>query len=694
MAAPLFDPDKCDIDAIPSLGFEFVSECAIPETPPPIFDCPIPLIPRDPPPAICPEFGGAARVNYYNQNCPEQSEPNAFAITRLDSDPCRFFIDLDLSIPLPEIPCPDIAGGSVRVTTGYADCVGEARGEITVAANPVETNPCDGSDGSQAATACRFTIDLDLTVPIPRPVCPVIEAGAVTVTTGYADCVGAARGSLRVTAEEPVDDCSDGDSAQCQFTIDLDLTVPIPRPVCPVIDGGVVTVNTGYADFVGAAGGTLTIQTVATEADCSDSVGSQGCQYVIDLDIDIPIPTPVCPDINATGTIDYIDGTTPTINAEFVATETPGDIDQPPTCQFDLNIDIGLPTPRPCPEITGDVSVYFADSPTGSFAVTPTETASGVCKFDLNIDIGIPNIRPCPEITGDVNVYYSTGPTGYMAVTPTESASGVCTFDLDINVGLPPIRPCPEITGDVDVYYADTPTGYLVVTPTENASGVCTFDLTINVGIPQVRACPVITGDVDVYYADTPTGYLVVTPTENASGVCTFDLDINVGVPPVRPCPQFNGYVTVYETSSPTGTVVFTPYAPATATDPCAYEVAINVGYRQAKVERGSVTCAWTTCGVSPSCDLTIHPPNTAGVQLLDLDIRIPYPPNYTGGTLVLKDAANNTYGTGYISVGSTGCTREVSGVVTLNTTACESTAGGGGGGLAPGDPGYVGGGG
>ena len=463
MTAPLFDPDKCNVGSIASLAFDFVSDCSVDAAPQPIFDCPLPIVPREPPPPICPEFGGSARVSYYNADCPAEASDaaTAFTVTRIDSDPCRFFIDLDLSIPRPVVPCPNIQGGAVTVTTGYADCVGAAGGALTVTATQAEVDPCDSnSNSSQNAAVCRFTIDLDLTVPVPRPPCPVIDGGEVTVTTGYRDCVGPARGSIRVNTIERVDDCgSDStNSAQCQFTIDLDLTVPIPRPQCPIIEAGSVSVTAGYSTSPNPTANFLTITPVTRYRECSDGIDNSSsseafCQYVIDLDISVPIPPPPCPEITITGAIEYVTGAAaPTIAAQVVSTETQGDCGSLPLCAFDISLDIGIPKP-PCPDITGAVTVFYAeDGPTGWIDVVPTEGASGLCEFDLDINIGLPFARPCPSITGDVSVFYSASPTGWIAVSPTENASGVCTFDLDINVGVPTGRPCPTITGGVTTY--------------------------------------------------------------------------------------------------------------------------------------------------------------------------------------------------------------------------------------------------
>ena len=172
MTQPLFDPSKCNVPEVPSVDFLFVSDCSIPQPPPPIFDCPVPPVPQEPC-FPCPEFDTHTSIKVtYGTGCGNNDPEGGLTVTKTDTDPCRFLIDLNLDIPIPTPPCPTIDGGSVDITVGYDKCASGPTGAITVTK---ETVPGNCEDGTQ--DSCKFTIDLDLTIPIPTPPCPAIEGG-------------------------------------------------------------------------------------------------------------------------------------------------------------------------------------------------------------------------------------------------------------------------------------------------------------------------------------------------------------------------------------------------------------------------------------------------------------------------------------------------------------------------------------
>ena len=713
MAGPLFDPEKCNLESIPSLGFDFVSDCSIAEPPPPIFDCPLPIVPREPPPPLCPVFDTSAKFRYYRDGCSNQSsEPSVFTITKTDEDPCRYFLDLDLSIPLPKIPCPDIRGGSVTITTGYEECIGPPRGSIRVT---TEERPqsCGLEEGS---AQCFYTLDLDLNIPVPRPPCPVIEAGEVTITAGYEECVGPARGSIRVTTNEnPAEGCSENGNPSeglCQFTLDLDLNIPIPRPRCPIINAGEVTVTSGFEDCIGSARGSLRVTPNREFVDgCSENgTPSEGeCEFTIDLDLNIPVPRPVCP-VFEEGVVNvntgYADCVGPATGALRVITKPiyPADCESDDAaCEFRIELDIDVPIPRPvCPEIaiTGVIGYTKVSAPIINTKAVPSETPGdcddpGVCKFDIEVEIDLPP-PVCPEIkaTGVIQYTGISAPSMVVTVEPTPPETPVdpCKFDIDVSIDIPAPRPCPEITTTGVIGYtavnAPTMAFIMIPTPPANAQDPCRFDFGLEIGLPLERPCPELTATGAIRYTsgrDEPSMVLTVTPTPPTSptGPCKIDLNVDIDIPYPRSCPDITGVINVARATGPTGTITVTPTEPEDAQDPCKFKIDVDIGVPYFLLEVGSITADWTDCGddKKPTCDVLIDPPNASGVQKLNIDIRIPKPPVYTGGKIDLGE-----YGLGTINITGECTEYAVEGAITLNTTTCP-TGGGDGGGGGPSGP-------
>ena len=684
MTQPLFDPEKCAVEEVPSLDFNFVEDCAIAEPPPPIYDCQLPIVPREPPPPLCPEFTGAITVTAAFEGC-LSATTSTIVFTKLDDEPCRVALDLDLAIPIPPTPCADLTTGDVNVTVGYEGCVSGPAAALTIT-KTVTPATCETPQN------CEYVFDLDLAIPIPQPPCPEINVyGALnyggdvsapslmlsvtpTTITGP-DCSTpdtcqfdidlqldlpspcpeiTASGSVIVTPgrEEPaLTFTATKDSENCAFTLDVNLELP-PPPPCPEI--------TGTISVIPAADPTGTILITATPPD----IVGDPCQFNVDIEIGVPVPCP--PEITISGSILQTPGRdTPTMS---VGVTGPG----PSDCNYALNVDIELPTPRPCPDITGDINVYASAALTGAVTITsiPTESETDACQLAIDIDIGIPT--PCiPEITATGSILQTPGrDEPWMQVTATPAASG-CDYNLNVEVELPTPRPCPTFTGAVDVQYGE-PGGTLIFTHStpDSATTACEYGLDLALYIPQ-PCTPEITATGSIL--ETPgreTPWLQFTATPAATG-CDYNLNVEVELPTPRPCPTFTGAVNVYESETATGAITITPSAPASRTDACAYAIDVAVGYKRSRIEKGTVAIGMTACDVPPTCDVTIHPPDASGVQRLDLDIRIPSPPTYTGGAFTLKDAAGAIYGTGAIHIPTTGCTRGVSGAVTLNVTSC-----------------------
>lgn len=601
MSDPLFDPEKCDVPEVPKLDFDFVSECSIPEPPPPIFDCMPPLVPRDPPPVPCPSFESSidlkSAISRDDTSCQVAPLPTgALVVTPTDNDPCRFFIDLNLDIPIPQVPCPTFASGAVTIDVGYKDCVPGPTGVINVT-KEVIPGDCRTQD------SCKFTIDLDLQIPIPKPPCPSFASGAVTIEVGYEDCVQGPTGAITITKEVIPGDCDTADS--CKFTLDLDLQIPIPPPPCPEITAtGAISINPALDE-------------PKMEFGVVASTVQNGCEKTckFDFDIDIEIPDFTCPEIKATGVIEKQSGLADPTMVFTVEKD-------PDKCAFDFSLDILIPDI--CPEITATGVVIITpgrNEPSMAFLVTKDPD---LCKFDFDLTLEFPTVRPCPEYTGAVTVYEADEPTGLITFTlvPPAAPDEPCFYDIDLEIGVPVC--IPEFTVEHNIF----------CTPGRDEITCTKFEIS----------------------GPGPSG-------------CDYVAKLDIEMPCPRPCPDITGVVTVYESSQPTGTLIVNHETPESESEQCVYELDLQIGVRSNTLEKGTVTAAWTVCDGTPTCDVTIDPPDENGIQKIHIDVRIPQPPIYTGGTIDLGD-----FGSGTITIDDEDpCSPVINATIELTTTECPT---------------------
>jgi hypothetical protein len=800
MTEPLFDPEKCDVENVPKLDFNFVQDCTIAEPPPPIYDCQPPSVPREPPPPGCPQFqDNTVNVDTFFKTCTIKETgfatagttyslidsaknwstntwtghylnivagtgfgalpikilsnlnttlnfeiaqtfiPDAtteyeildrvaggeFIITQTDVDPCKFALDLELQIPFPEPPCPEF---SVTGTINYGPEVSAAGVSLEVSQSYIS--------GPDCTTPPTCQVDLNLDLQIPTPPCPAFS-GSVAVAM-YAEACA-------------IKDSGIADSGTTTSLTDIAsppknwATNQWANYYLRVVRGTGHSAN--YIKIASNTGDTLTfvvaqafIADATTEYEILDQApqgeivvtktNSDPCEFALDLDLALPIPEPICPVFNTTASA-LLSTTVATAGISFditpvVSADISGTCDEKRPCEYDVNVDIQIPQ-TPCPVISGAIFVHSADDYTGAITITPTpqEGPNTACQFAVDLDIGIPQTPtpPCPDITGTVNLTSSGTPSAALSITPTAPAAPTdpcayaitldldiptpcvpnidvtaaiacvnganspifetavtkgatgCDYLIDLNVELPPIRPCPVITSSLSLKTGDL-AGALTVsktTPT-NATAACSYSVDLDLYIPTACTTSISTTG-SIQYGDAWDPSMQFTATKSASG-CHYDLVLDIDLPPYPACPEFSGDVSVYESTQPTGSITFTPYPPTTPGQPCTYDVNVAIAYTKNKLQKGTVTCAFTVCGVEPTCDMTIHAPDIYGIQYVDLDIRIPRPPSYTGAVLKLVDANNTVYGTGYISVDQSGCTRAVSGAITLNTTSCTSSSG------------------
>lgn len=597
MAENLFKDSQCPIDATPKVDFNFISSvCDIAPLPPPIYGCQAPIIPREPPTDVgtqCPNFSTLTSidVNFVdetNNGC--RPSKNELRITRRDVDPCQYDVTLDIDVGVPRIPCPTLTPGTFGLDVGYQDCI-TPLSEIRI--TPIIT-PGDCNTPNQ----CEFVLDLDLRIPIPKTQCPQIVVTDFGVYSGYADspCMLDRQNKFFIKPVITTGDCDTPD--ECRFEVELEISVPIPRPPCPTINLTKFSVDSGFSDSscLDDKQNFFSITPRHTPGDCNTP---DRCDFDIELEILVPIPRTPCPALNPPTIMvscGFSDSNCLTGSNRFEITtnHTPGDCNTPDQCEFNFDLEIVVPIPRmQCPiinEPTLSVNTLFNDQNCtlnpSRFSIIPKHTPGDCntadrCEFNVELEINVPIPRtPCPVInapTFEVKTGFSDSlcaqGDSIFTITPSHTPGDCatpdqCSFDVDLAIVVPiPRTPCPilnttkfEVTaGFSDSLCAQQESSFTITPrPTPGSCddpGQCEFDFDLTVVVPIPRTpCPVINTtkfEVNVKY-DDPTcvvgsGSTFEIKPRQIPGDCTtpdqceFDVELTIDVPiPKPPCPNIN----------------------------------------------------------------------------------------------------------------------------------------------------------
>jgi hypothetical protein len=553
-----------------------------------------------------------------------------------DPGQCEFDVDLSIVVPLPVPPCPVINSKKFEVISGFVGgasdtCITDQTSALTITPTLVK-NECN------KPPECTFDFELSVVVPIPRTPCPVINAKSFNVTSGFADdgCFDGAENKFEITTivTEPID-CND--PGNCQFDIDLSVAVPIPRTPCPDIAARAFDVAVGYVDSNALVGKENSFNIAARPVEPADCNDPGSCGFDIDLNVLVPLPKPLCPTITVqplSQTVYYDSGcsfTPPPSTFTLTDNTIPGTDGGPDACSFDLAIDLAIPIPvPPCPTInvqsfevaTGYTGSACVSGKSSAFTITPVVTQADCgakeCSFDVDLAVVVPiPLPPCTEITaGALNV--TTGFAGSSCLSGKSNqltcsvvrtpANGCdqpekCTFTIDLEIVVPIPRPkCPTIStnGTFSTHYDDAVGAgrggsfFNLVTnksdPTCNDAGTCSYYFDINVDSPIPRpTCPVFTvvkQEIKAGYEEDTNLIFEVQPNHqlnigsNSPPQCNFDATIDVRVKiPRPPCTIVTASLNVMSlpaTASPYGNVTPTPnYAPG---DECSIDLAFDIG--------------------------------------------------------------------------------------------------------------------
>jgi hypothetical protein len=338
---------------------------------------------------------------------------------------------------------------------------------------------------------------LEITIPIPRPPCPIINSPKLTVKTAYNDVQNCLTPSkFTITPNHKTGNCNE--TGQCEFNVELEINVPIPRTPCPVINQPKIEVN-AKLDRGGSCVNSSKFEITPNhkKGDCNKP---DQCEFNVELEVNVPIPVTPCPVLNSRSisvTTKYDicssgNGSSLTITPN----NTTGDCDNPDQCQFDFDLQVEVLIPKPpCPNInvnTFDVTTGFSNSPCmegkeNKFEITTNHdagdcTTPGQCNFDIDFEIVVPiPAPPCIEINaksftvkaGYIGSTCAAQPSKFEIHKNTTPASGCdvpeqCDFDITLDIVVPiPAPPCPTVTKflTVNSHYRDAPGGRISNTP-------------------------------------------------------------------------------------------------------------------------------------------------------------------------------------------------------------------------------------
>lgn len=552
-----FPKNKCGVaNKVEKPVFKFVADCNIEPTPKPIFDCPLPIIAREPE-IPCPEFNVKSKLDVGYSTTPDKKVENCGVQNKIkfdikkkvdDSCPanankCEFDVELEVNVAIPAPPCPVLKVGEFSVKSGYKDqpCV-EDESRFQVRTRNIPGQNCDDPG------TCEFEFDLEVVVPIPRPPCPEINVRTFSVRSDYIDQCERGKNKFEITTRHRQPESCD-DPGECNFDVDLEIYVPIPRPPCPEIKITSFSVGSSF-DVPGCdrKENKFEIRRTYKRAPCDDPLQQDTCDFEVDLQIFIPIPAPPCPTINVKS-FEVKSGfvNTPcaqgTNKFKITKRETPVQCDRPAQCDFDVELEIVIPIPLPpCPEITVkkfEVTSDYIGCQQGRnrFVITKAHRTPencdkdpGKCAFDVELEINVPLPRPpCPEIkvkTFEIKIGYPVAECGNTEDSPCGGRNkfvisrrqtppdcqdlqnpGTCEFDVELEIFVPAPRiPCPEINikkFEVKTGYAKSPcvgdggSTFTVVKRTIPCTcdepERCEFDLELSIRVPIPQPpCPII----------------------------------------------------------------------------------------------------------------------------------------------------------------------------------------------------------
>jgi hypothetical protein len=347
---------------------------------------------------------------------------------------CSFILGLDLDIPIKAPPCPIFTTKQtpkVNVVFDQKAC--------TSSSNTLTITPIPGDCADD--TACSFDINLDLNVPIPKIPCPTFTRdNPVTVTSKFADCVTSNQSTLTVNTTPIPGDCHTPDT--CQFDLNLDLVVPIPKIPCPTINSQQTVSVTPFYNRAGCQPkvSTFTVATTPIPGNCNTP---DTCQFDFDLNLFVPMIDPPCPQFNKgnVAVTPYYNNTPPPRQSSLDITQVPNNPNcaDPRQCEFDINLDLVVPIPTiPCPVFRYAGANYrtgnqFLVNNIQVIPVVNPPNNGDPCEFNIFLDVTVPAIAGQIKIGPTVlNRTVCDAEPEFKLVLSNPDVNGVQELSLDV----------------------------------------------------------------------------------------------------------------------------------------------------------------------------------------------------------------------------------------------------------------------
>jgi hypothetical protein len=228
---------------------------------------------------------------YSNYGCPPKQ--NKFTITTNHTDPtcndpgqCVFDVELEIYIPIIGPVCPSFVmtggfgGGAYQDTpcaqTNFATVMSLPNARSYGNGNAVAFYITSRTIPATCKTPpiCVFEYGLGVAVAVPKPPCPKLNVLSRRINASYETST-----NLRfeiVKEPTPPQGCK---SDECIFNFYLEIDVRIPKPPCPTITAGPVTIR--KIDVDSPPSGQLTINSATNPG--------YYCNYDIRLQLDLPL---------------------------------------------------------------------------------------------------------------------------------------------------------------------------------------------------------------------------------------------------------------------------------------------------------------------------------------------------------------------------------------------------------------------
>jgi hypothetical protein len=508
----IFDPDKCDIDAVTRISpGGLLTNATVPLPPDAITECqlvPIVELPREFP---CPDLLVTESSIFigYREDDSKITEP-ALLFTVTKGTCCEF--DFKITVEIPDVVCPDMTslatdGQAITVTGGTPGALPDGKIYLTVVKDDL-------------SCAFDFDVDFDFTFSCPALTSNAENGAAITFLQGPDGSQPEGKIYLTVTNTE---DCA------FEFDVNIDFTFSCPSLTSDAELGRDISV---YQGINGAPPEGKIYLTVNNTTDCA---------FDFDVDFDLTFSCPALTSNSAKGTAAVITQGTAGDLPEATITLT---INNTENCafEFDVNFDLTFSCPALESKAEEGNSIVVTQGvlgalPEGYIYLNLINTEN--CNFEFNVDFDL--TFSCPALTSlsesGTPVTVTQGIPGalpeatlYLTVTNTENCSFEFNVEGDLTFSCPAIKSLATDGVPIVISRDGTaPSGK--ITLTVNTAENCSFDFDVNLDL--ALPCPTMTVAAPAGAAiqvspgvagKLPTGtiYLTAEPSDN----CSYDFDV------------------------------------------------------------------------------------------------------------------------------------------------------------------------